>query len=76
MDANTKFLTLTSILILIVVGLLSGGTFLNPYNIQSMGFQLAELGLLSLAMMSGNSRQYRQPLQCQCWARCSKANRH
>ena len=58
-DPFTKFLIVTIIAIFIVVGWLSGGTFLDIYNIQSMGFQMAEIGLLSfammLAMMSGNS---------------------
>lgn len=59
LDPFTKFLIVTIIAIFIVVGWLSGGSFLDIYNIQSMGFQMAEIGLLSfammLAMMSGNS---------------------
>ena len=58
-DPFTKFLIVTIIAIFAVVGWLSGGNFLDLYNIQSMGFQMAEIGLLSfammLAMMSGNS---------------------
>jgi simple sugar transport system permease protein len=58
-DPFGKFLLLAIVGILLVVGLLSGGAFLDIYNLQSMGFQMPEIALLSvammLAMMSGNS---------------------
>jgi len=37
--------------VLILMGLLNGANFMNPGNIQSMAYQMPELGILSLAMM-------------------------
>lgn len=58
-DSFGKFLLVTIVVILVAVGILSGGVFLDSYNLQSMGFQMPEIALLSLAMMlamlSGNS---------------------
>jgi simple sugar transport system permease protein len=59
LDPFGKFLALAIVGILISVGILSNGVFLDSYNLQSMGFQMPEIALLSiammLAMMSGNS---------------------
>jgi simple sugar transport system permease protein len=58
-DSFGQFLVLTIVAIMVVVGLLSNGIFLDSYNLQSMGFQMPEIALLSVAMMlamlSGNS---------------------
>lgn len=58
-DPFGKFLLLTIFSIFVVVGLMSGGIFVDSYNLQSMGLQMPEIALLSvammLAMMSGNS---------------------
>ena len=52
------FLLGINILVLIVGGVISKGTFVDPYNLQSMASQLPELGLLAmgvmLAMCAGN----------------------
>ncbi len=59
LDSFGRFLALTIVAILVVVGLLSNGIFLDVYNLQSMSFQMPEIAFLSvammLAMMSGNS---------------------
>jgi simple sugar transport system permease protein len=58
-DPFGRFLLFTIVLIFVVVGFMSGGIFVDSYNLQSMGFQMPEIALLSvammLAMMSGNS---------------------
>lgn len=59
LDPFGKFLLLTIVLIFVVVGVMSRGVFVDTYNLQSMGLQMPEIALLSvammLAMMSGNS---------------------
>lgn len=57
-DPNLRFLLIANVVIVLAASLISGGQFLDPYNIQSMAKQLPEIGLLSigimLAMLSGN----------------------
>jgi simple sugar transport system permease protein len=57
-DHHLRFLLIANVLILIIATILSGGTFLDPYNFQSMATQLPEIGLLAIAIMitmiSGN----------------------
>lgn len=52
-DKNTdiKILPVALVSIVLVMALLTSGRFLSSYNINSMAYQLPELGLLSLAMM-------------------------
>ncbi len=57
-DRHLVFLLVANGLILVVAAVLSGGSFLDPYNFQSMATQLPEIGLLGIAIMltmvSGN----------------------
>ncbi|HHU63117.1 MAG TPA: ABC transporter permease [Clostridiales bacterium] len=49
-DVNVLILTITFVAVLVVLSIVLGGTFLSAANFQSMGFQIPEFGLLSLAM--------------------------
>ena len=57
-DRQLNFLVGVNLLVVIVATWLSGGQFLDIDNLQSMGGQLPELGLLALgimlSMVSGN----------------------
>jgi simple sugar transport system permease protein len=57
-DPQLLFLVGINVLVLLVATALSRGSFLDPFNLQSMSAQLPELGLLAigvaLAMISGN----------------------
>lgn len=57
-DPQLLFLASINILVLLAGAILSRGSFIDPYNLQSMAGQLPELGLLAigvmLAMSSGN----------------------
>lgn len=57
-DGQLNFLLAINFLVLICAAVLSGGQFVNPYNLQSMASQMPELGLLglgvTLAMISGS----------------------
>jgi simple sugar transport system permease protein len=56
--AQLIFLVGMNVLVLVAGGVISRGTFVDPYNLQSMASQLPEVGLLAmgvmLAMCSGN----------------------
>jgi simple sugar transport system permease protein len=58
-DPFGKFLLLTIASMFVIVGIMSHGIFVDTYNLQSMGLQMPEIALLSvammMAMMSGNS---------------------
>lgn len=57
-DANLYVLCVLIVAILVLGGLVSGGTFLSSFNLQSMATQVPEIGLLAigvmLAMCAGN----------------------
>jgi len=57
-DGQLNFLLAINFLVLICAAVLSGGQFVNPYNLQSMASQMPELGFLglgvTLAMISGS----------------------
>jgi len=57
-DPQLLFLLGINVLVLLAGAILSRGSFIDPYNLQSMAGQLPELGLLAigvmLAMSSGN----------------------
>ena len=57
-DSQLVFLVGINVLVLLAATAMSRGAFLDPFNLQSMGAQLPELGLLAigvaLAMISGN----------------------
>ncbi|WP_370162708.1 ABC transporter permease [Limimaricola soesokkakensis] len=58
LDPNFVTLSVLVALLLAVGGWVSGGTYLSPFNLQSMAMQLPEIGLLAigvmLAMCAGN----------------------
>ena len=49
--SDTLILLLALVGIILLLGMLNGAQFFQARNIQSMAFQLPELGMLSLAMM-------------------------
>ena len=57
-DSQFVFLLAINVLVLVVGAMISGGTFIDSYNLQSMAGQLPEIGLLAigvtLAMCAGN----------------------
>jgi len=57
-DPQLVFLVSINVLVLVVATAISRGAFIDPFNLQSMGAQMPELGLLAigvmLAMISGN----------------------
>jgi simple sugar transport system permease protein len=57
-DNHIRFLLVTNVVILVIATLISGGQFLDPFNLRSMARQLPEISLLAmgvmLALISGN----------------------
>lgn len=57
-DNHIRFLLLANLAILLVATVISGGQFLDPFNLRSMARQLPEISLLAmgvmLALISGN----------------------
>jgi simple sugar transport system permease protein len=58
-DQHIRFLLIANLIVLVAAAALSGGQFLDPFNLQNMAKQLPEVGLLaigvSLAMISGSA---------------------
>jgi simple sugar transport system permease protein len=50
-DPQLVFLVAINLLVLLCATVLSKGSFIDPYNLQSMGAQLPELGLLAIGVM-------------------------
>lgn len=57
-DNHIRFLLIANLAILVTAALISGGQFLDPFNLRSMARQLPEISLLAmgvmLALISGN----------------------
>ncbi|PLW74843.1 ABC transporter permease [Cohaesibacter celericrescens] len=50
-DGNLVLLVMLIVILLITGGIMSGGTYLSLFNIQSMGSQVPEIGFLAIGVM-------------------------